>query len=115
MDEVHLAHPLKVKAIAEAKIKTDKIDAKILARLLRCDLLPEAYVPGKATRNVRNVLRQRMFFVLVRTMIKNRIWHLVDLYPELSKSMPCKELFPKPWLEWLKTVPLKEQDGGYPQ
>jgi transposase len=108
--EVHLAHPLKVKAIAEARIKTDKIDSKVLAHLLRCDLLPEAYVPGQATRSVKNVLRQRMFFVRVRTMVKNRIWHLVDRYPELVSSMPCKELFSKQGLEWLKAIPVKEQD-----
>src|SRR5262249_10169150 len=41
---VHLAHPLKVRAIAEARVKTDRIDSKILAHLLRCDLLPTAYV-----------------------------------------------------------------------
>ena len=46
-DEVILANPLKVKAIAEAKIKTDKIDATILSDLLRVDLLPTAYVPRK--------------------------------------------------------------------
>jgi hypothetical protein len=40
---VYLAHPLKVRAIAEARIKTDRIDSKILAHLLRCDLLPTAY------------------------------------------------------------------------
>jgi hypothetical protein len=39
---VYLAHPLKVRAIAEARIKTDRIDSKILALLLRCDLLPTA-------------------------------------------------------------------------
>jgi transposase len=44
-DEVKLAHPLKTKAIASARIKTDKIDARILAHLLRSDLIPEAYVP----------------------------------------------------------------------
>ena len=41
-DDVVLAHPLKVKAIADAKIKTDKIDATVLAHLLRADLVPEA-------------------------------------------------------------------------
>lgn len=41
--DIHLAHPLKTKAIAEAKIKTDNIDATTLARLLSVDLLPEAY------------------------------------------------------------------------
>jgi transposase len=38
--KVHLVHPLKVRAIAEARIKTDRIDSRILAHLLRCDLLP---------------------------------------------------------------------------
>jgi hypothetical protein len=47
LDEVKLAHPYKVKAIAEARIKTDKIDSKILAHLLRSNLIPEAYVPSK--------------------------------------------------------------------
>jgi len=39
-EEVVLAYPLKVKAIADAKIKTDKIDATILSHLLRVDLIP---------------------------------------------------------------------------
>ena len=110
VDEVHLAHPLKVKAIAEAKIKTDKIDAGILAHLLRSDLLPEAYVPAAAAREARNVLRQRMFFVRVRTMIKNRIWGLLDRYPDLVDSRPCKELFSKQGLAWMETLSLKERD-----
>jgi len=110
VDEVHLAHPLKVKAIAEAKIKTDKIDAKVLAHLLRCDLLPEAYVPTQAARQARNVLRQRMFFIRVRTMVKNRIWHLLDRYPEQANSRPCEELFSRHGLAWLKTISVKEPD-----
>jgi len=48
--EVKVAHPLKVKAIAEAKIKTDKISADILAHLLRADLMPECYVRGKSSQ-----------------------------------------------------------------
>jgi transposase len=108
--EVHLAHPLKVKAIAEARIKTDKIDSEVLAHLLRCDLLPEAHVPGEAARVARNVLRQRMFFVRVRTMVKNRIRGLLDRYPELARSRPCKHLFCKEGLVWLKGVSLKAED-----
>src|ERR1044071_9823242 len=38
--EVVVANPLKTKAIAEAKMKTDKVDAEVLAHLLRCDFLP---------------------------------------------------------------------------
>jgi len=110
--EVHLAHPLKVKAIAEARIKTDKIDAGVLAHLLRCDLLPEAYVPSQAGREARSVLRQRMFFVRVRTMVKNRIWHLLDRYPELANSRPHEELFSRRGLAWLKTISVKGTDRG---
>ena len=44
-DEVILAHPLKVRAIADARIKTDKLDSEMLAHLLRADLIPEAYAP----------------------------------------------------------------------
>lgn len=45
-DDVVLAHPLKVKAIADASIETDKIDATVLAHQLRADLVPEAWAPG---------------------------------------------------------------------
>jgi transposase len=72
-DEVTLAHPLKVKAIAEAKIKTDKIDATILAHLLRAELVPAAHAPSHRAREVRLALRERMFYVRLRTMVKNRI------------------------------------------
>src|SRR3990170_5347924 len=46
-DEVVLAHPAKVRAIADARIKTDKIDSETLAHLLRADLIPVAYAPCK--------------------------------------------------------------------
>ena len=78
---MHLAHPLKVRAIAEARIKTDRIDSRILAHLLRCDLLPTAYVRPKEQRTAQQVLRQRMFLVRVRTMVKNRIHVLIDRQP----------------------------------
>ena len=110
VDEVHLAHPLKVKAIAEAKIKTDKIDARVLAHLLRCDLLPEAYIASPEARQVRKVLRQRMFFVRLRTMVKNRVSGLLDRYPELSELRPTKDLFSQKGLSWLRQIPVKEVD-----
>lgn len=42
--EVKLAHPRKVRIIAESQIKTDRVDALALAQLLRTDFLPEAYL-----------------------------------------------------------------------
>jgi len=71
--DVRLAHPLKVKAIAQAKIKTDKIDSETLAPLLRADLLPESYVPPRDIRELRDRVRRRAFLVGMRTMVKNRV------------------------------------------
>lgn len=94
VDEVVLAHPLKVKAIAEAKIKTDKIDATILAHLLRADLVPAAHAPSQRAREVRLALRERIFYVRLRTMVKNRIVTTFDRYPEETAALRrCADLF----------------------
>ncbi|MCK4398660.1 MAG: transposase [Methanophagales archaeon] len=71
--KVILAHPLKTKMIAEAKIKTDKIDAKTLAELLRVDFLPTSYVPPKEIRELRHLVRHRIFLGKYRGIIKNQI------------------------------------------
>lgn len=76
--DMKLAHPTKVKAIAEAKIKNDKVDASTLAHLLRADLIPEVYVPSKKIRHQKNILRQRAWLVKLRTMTKNRIHQIID-------------------------------------
>jgi transposase len=93
-DDVVLAHPLKVKAIAEAKIKTDKIDATILSHLLRADLVPAAHAPSHRARELRSALRERMFYVRLRTMVKNRIVTAFDRYPEQTAQLKrCTDLF----------------------
>ena len=49
--ELHLAHPLRTKAIASARVKTDAVDACTLAQLLRADLLPGGlHRPARAAR-----------------------------------------------------------------
>ncbi len=55
--EFHLAHPLRTRAIAAARVKTDAVDARTLAHLLRADLLPEAYVATRELRDLRDLLR----------------------------------------------------------
>lgn len=57
--KVKLSHPLKTKAIAYAKVKTDKVDSATLAHLLRSNLLPLSYVPEKPVRLNRELLRYR--------------------------------------------------------
>jgi transposase len=112
LDDVALAHPLKVRAIAEARIKTDKISADILCDLLRSDLLPEAYVPNKETRESKNILRQRMFFVRVQTMVKNRIYTILDRHPEIVTQAPdVSDLFGASGMQWLGQIVLPGEDN----
>lgn len=57
--DLHLAHPLRTRAIASARVKTDAIDAKTLAHLLRTGFLPEAYIAPRATGPTRAVASSR--------------------------------------------------------
>jgi transposase len=68
-----LAHPNRVRAIASARIKTDAIDARTLAHLLRADLIPEAWAPPPALRGVRELLSYRSAVMGTRVRLKNQI------------------------------------------
>jgi transposase len=75
--ELHLAHPRHTKAIAAARVKTDAVDARTLAHLLRADLLPEAYISPPALREQRELIRHRIALTRVRTALKNRVHALL--------------------------------------
>jgi transposase len=68
---------LRTRAIAAARVKTDAIDAKMLAHLLRTGLLPEAYIAPPELRDLRELLRHRMVLVRLRTSVKNRVHALL--------------------------------------
>ena len=91
VEEVTLAHPLKVKAIASAKIKTDAIDSRMLTELLMADLIPESHLRDGENRVKQRVIRHRAFLVAMRTRIKCRIHDLVD-----SQILPADVLQAKP-------------------
>ena len=111
VDDVILANPFKVKAIAEAKIKTDKIDATVLADLLRADLIPQCYIAPRKIRDIRSLLRERMFFVRLRTMTKNRITTVFDRYPEKARRQKTQtDLYGKKGRENLASIELREAD-----
>lgn len=111
VDDVILANPFKVKAIAEAKIKTDKIDATVLADLLRADLIPQSYIATREVRDMRSLLRERMFFVRLRTMTKNRITTIFDRYPEEVRQFKAQtDLFGKKGRLQLEEIKLREPD-----
>jgi transposase len=68
-----MVHPLRCKAIASARLKNDKVDAAILAQLLRADLLPEAWIAPQPVRQLRAQLRHRASLVRLGTQLRNRI------------------------------------------
>ena len=77
---IKLSNPYKTKAIAEAKVKTDKIDARTLAQLLRADLVAECYVPSREDREKRGLIRERASMTKIRTELRNKIHDLLAKY-----------------------------------
>lgn len=104
VDEVVVAHPVRTKAIASARIKTDKIDATTLAQLLRVDMIPESYIPPHDIRELRELLRYRIGMVRIHTRIKNKI-HAVLI--KNGVQHPYTDLFGKKGREWLSTLELR--------
>ena len=77
---IELANPMKVRAIAEAGVKTDKVDARTLAHLLRTNLIARCHVAERGVRGVRQLLRERNNLVKARTQAINRLHNLLDRY-----------------------------------
>jgi transposase len=101
--EAHLAHPSGCRAIADAKLKYDRVDARTLANLLRTGYLAEAWLAPQEIREQRLLLRQRAWLVSLRTASKNRI--RAQLADEGIKP-PEHGLWTKAGEEWLQSVEL---------
>jgi len=71
--DLKVANPQMLKAIAAAKKKNDKVDARMIADLLRCDLLPECYMSSEQIRELRRVLRYRNLMVSEAVRMKNKM------------------------------------------
>jgi transposase len=102
-----LANPYKTKIITEAKIKSDKLDAKILADLLRTGLVYESYVPTKEFREKRSLIRHRISLVRNRTMLENKVHSLLDKY---DCKTDLTDIFGKSGMIWLKTLDVSHID-----
>lgn len=75
--KVILAHPSKVRLIAESRNKTDKVDALVLAQLHRTGFLPQAYLAPPEVRKLRDLFRCRCGLVQTKTKIKLQIHALL--------------------------------------
>lgn len=100
---VKLAHTAKTKAIAEERIKTDKLSASVLADLLRLNLLPEAYRAPSDIRDARLFMRYRQSLVYIRSSIKNRIHSVIDYY---GIQQSFSDLFGKEGRQFLQQLEL---------
>jgi hypothetical protein len=70
---VVLSNPAKIKAIASARLKMDKVDALMLANLLRGGYIAESYVPSRRVMGLRELVRYRANLVRMRGTVKNRV------------------------------------------
>jgi transposase len=102
-----LANPLETKKIAHAKIKNDRLDARILADLLRGDLVYESYVPSKEWREKRSLVRHRVALVKARTALRNKVHALLEKY---EYRTDLTDIFGKAGLEWLRGLELSPID-----
>jgi len=102
---VKLAHPPEVRLIARARIKTDAIDALVLAELERAGFLPTAWIPPREVRDQRELLRYRLSLVWTRTGLKNRVHTLVD---KLGICHSFTDLFGKAGRAFLESLELRD-------
>lgn len=106
---VVVSNPLRTRAIAAAKVKTDKIDARVLAELLRAGYLATVWQPDAETRRLRALTHRRAGLVADRTAIKNR------LHATLAQRLipvPFDRLFSPKGQQWLQQLDL-DRDGRH--
>lgn len=100
---VIIANPLQVKAIAHARVKTDKVDAKILAQLHAAGFLPEVWAADDETLHLRRLVSERDATVRSIRRVKSRVQAILhaNLVPKYAGH-----LFGKGGRKWLTKVPL---------
>jgi transposase len=105
---VVIANPLQVKAIAHAHVKTDKIDAGVLANLYAAGFLPEVWTPDAATERLRRLVARRNQVVRHRTRLKNET-HAI-LHAHLVPPCPHADLFSRVGRAWLERQALPDDE-----
>jgi transposase len=99
--EVHLAHPLGVKAYGYQRVKTDARDAANLADLLRMGRLPEAWITPREVRDLRELTRYRQKLVGLRVPAKTRSTRCWPSWGSRSRARTCSAPGADPgWTGW---------------
>jgi transposase len=105
---VIIANPLQVKAIAYAHVKTDKIDAGVLASLQAAGFLPQIWTPAPEVERRRRLVARRDQVVRHRTRIKNEVHSI--LHAHLIPRCPHADLFSRVGRAWLQRQPLPSDE-----
>lgn len=103
---VHIAHPYKVRLIAQSRTKSDRYDATVLADLLRVGYLPEAYNPPREILEIRRLVAHRVRLVRDSSRVKNRVLHL---FASAGVQIPYRDSFCKRGRELMDST---ELDAG---
>ena len=101
VQQVDLVHAKGVRAIANAAVKTDQIDASTLAHLARMNYIPKAYAATQEIRDLRQLLRHREWMVNQRSKDKNRVHAVLAAYNLVS---PVTDLFGVAGRQYLEKV-----------
>ena len=107
--DVVVSHPKKTRYIAEARIKTDRVDSRALAELLRLNSLPESYVPPPYIAELREKVRRRAFLVRQHAKLKVKIRSVLTY--EGVKPPKGYGLFTRRGREWLRGLGLEPVDS----
>lgn len=102
-ERIVMVHPQRVKAIAAARLKNDRVDSATLAHLSRCDLLPEAWMADEATQQLRLRVRLRIALGRQRARAKNQLQSVLHQEGFLK---PVTDVFGKRGRAWLKQIAL---------
>ena len=103
---VKVANPMQTKLNSSGK-KTDKLDSKRLAELLKADMICEAYVPPKKAREYRGRIRHRQSMVKISVELKNMIYSILRR-DNIKKPDSLDDLFTKKGITWLKSLGINE-------
>jgi transposase len=109
---VVVSNPAKTRAIAEAKVKTDKVDAQVLAQLLAAGFLPSVWLADDETHALRRQVARRAHIVRQRTRLKNRVQSI--LHRNLVPRCPAADLFGHKGRAWLaeQELPADERQAA---
>ena len=107
--EVEIADAQKVKGLAPLAVKTDRIDARVLAVLSQRDLVPAIWLPDPRVRRERELARFRLHLIKHRSQLKNRIHSALISF---GRSRPVTDLFGVAGRELLASLDLPEPWRG---